>query len=438
MKKLQILTYETKDGIRYGYQFELAPIGKKRKYYKKKGFIRKREAEAAGIEAYNAYYNTGRVPLKPNISYSDYLDIWVEKGLIGFKKESTVNNYRKWIKNKIKPSLGKYYIKDISREMLQDYIVTLYHSGMSLNSITSIMGILSKSFAYAVVNKYITYSPYIQIEIPTSIEPLIETHNSPHVFISHDKMNEIYNRFPEGKSAYIPLRLGYECGLRIGEAFALTWDCVNLKEKYILINKQIQWHNDPSRTEEEKKNSNGSSKCGNGHWYFTEPKYSSVRKIDISDDLAELLQREKDRQAEAKKKYSEFYFYYYSDKDIVNTHLSKQSHITFSTEPLKYKIDFVCREECGKYINSRIMQHVSRVVHKDILDNFDYHSLRHTHTTDLAECGFNENYIKERLGHKSIRTYKNVYEHLSDDMRKYQSQRLNELYINGKIENQFQ
>ena len=99
-----------------------------------------------------------------------------------------------------------------------------------------------------------------------------------------------------------------------------------------------------------------------------------------------------------------------------------------------YPIDFVCRRESGEYTSSRIMQFASREIHKKILEGFDYHSLRHTHATDLAERGFHDKYIQERLGHKSIRTFKNTYEHLSDNMRESESQRLNQFYRGGLIE----
>ena len=44
---------------------------------------------------------------------------------------------------------------------------------------------------------------------------------------------------------------------------------------------------------EEKKTKNGSVDCGNGYWYFADPKYKSVRKIEIDDALVELLRNEK-------------------------------------------------------------------------------------------------------------------------------------------------
>ena len=65
-------------GKSYEYQFETAPIDGKRKSQTKSGFNTKREAELAGIKAYNEYISAGQ-PYKPNdMSYSDYLDYWFE------------------------------------------------------------------------------------------------------------------------------------------------------------------------------------------------------------------------------------------------------------------------------------------------------------------------------------------------------------------------
>lgn len=79
-----IIGYATKKGFRYLYQFEIAPIDGKRKWYKKKGFETKSEAKMAGNKAFNIYYNiSGCLQSKPNISYSDFLDTWIQKGVIG-------------------------------------------------------------------------------------------------------------------------------------------------------------------------------------------------------------------------------------------------------------------------------------------------------------------------------------------------------------------
>lgn len=57
----------------------------------------------------------------------------------------------------------------------------------------------------------------------------------------------------------------------------------------------------------------------------------------------------------------------------------------------------------ASYINSRNMQHVSHIARHELgIPKFDYHSLRHTHATMLAEKGASPKYVQYRLGHKNI------------------------------------
>jgi integrase len=58
------------------------------------------------------------------------------------------------------------------------------------------------------------------------------------------------------------------------------------------------------------------------------------------------------------------------------------------------------------------------------------HSLRHTHTSLLAEAGVSLPQIMERLGHKDEDTTKNVYLHVTEEMKKEASQKFKELMEN--------
>jgi integrase len=65
------------------------------------------------------------------------------------------------------------------------------------------------------------------------------------------------------------------------------------------------------------------------------------------------------------------------------------------------------------------------------------HLLRHTHTSLLAQAGVSLPQIKERLGHKGEDTTKNVYLHVTKEMKKEASQKFKELMrslnFNGRV-----
>ncbi|WP_170313546.1 tyrosine-type recombinase/integrase [Lacrimispora amygdalina] len=77
--------------------------------------------------------------------------------------------------------------------------------------------------------------------------------------LSYEQWEVIINRFPEGHTCFIPLQLAYRCGLRLGEAFALTWNDVDMDAKTLNIDKQVQ--------------------NLDGTWAFYSPKYNSARII---------------------------------------------------------------------------------------------------------------------------------------------------------------
>lgn len=74
--------------------------------------------------------------------------------------------------------------------------------------------------------------------------------------------------------------IGLHCGLRLGEAFALTWDDIDFENKKISVNKQIQWRQF-KRTDEEKKNNNGRNTEDCGCWYYSSTKYKSDRVLEM-------------------------------------------------------------------------------------------------------------------------------------------------------------
>lgn len=67
-----------KRGNYYEYRVEIAPIDGKRQWLSKSGYRTKPEAQEAGVQAYNEYLNAG-IPFKLcDLSYSDYLDYWLD------------------------------------------------------------------------------------------------------------------------------------------------------------------------------------------------------------------------------------------------------------------------------------------------------------------------------------------------------------------------
>lgn len=417
----------------YEYAFEIASVDGKRKRKTKSGFKTKKEAREAGKIAQQIYESVGQVIEPSDMSFSDFLDNWIEYDCRLSCKDITVKGYEKKIRLYIKPALGHYKVKSITKDILQKFIVDMFDNGFSINTISSVKGILSKTFEYGVDRHYILYSPAIKLKIPKNMQPKKQTRQEPHVYISSDKINKIFERFPEGSVAHIPLMLGYHCGLRLGEIYALTWDDIDFKNKTLSVNRQVQWYQ-AERSKESKKKTNGTSESGGGFWYFSEPKCKSYRIIDIDNTLTDLLKREKIKQEKAMTYYDEHYTRYYVEHELIfdgckpNFNVLPMNEIT--QLQTNNEIHFICRREDGTYISPRTSQHTSSVIHHQLkFPEYDTHSLRHTHATMLIENGADMIYVQRRLGHVNQLTTANIYtNHLTDTIRERGKILLNNIY----------
>lgn len=400
-----------KNGIVYEYRFEVESIDGKRKWISKSGFKTLSMARKAGIEALEDYCMFGRVVEPVNMSFADFLEHWINIECESTLNEVTVMNYRKKVKNLINPYLGRYNINTINRDKLQNLLSTLHNNGYARNTLLVVKGILTKCFNYAVISDYLIKSPAHNLRIPKNKNTKVPTRKAPHIYLTNEQLNKIFDRFPVSSSAHLPLMLGLHCGLRLGEVFALTWDDVDLDNKKISVNKQIQWRQYP-RTEEDKKENNGKATSNSGCWYFTSTKYNSDRIIEIDNELYKLLVWKK-----RKHKKENIYYYETPKREI-------------STTPSGKKVHFICVREDGTYVSPRTMQHTSSVIHKQLgIENFDFHSLRHTHATVLLENNAPLKYIQQRLGHKKLDITLNVYQHLTENLIQKGIESLNSIYI---------
>lgn len=418
----------------YEYRFEIASVDGKRKWKTKSGFPTKTAAKEAGKLAQQIYENTGVVKTDADMSYADFLAYWIDKRCKLTCKKATVDSYNKKIRLYINPKLGEYRLKSITTDTLQEFINELFDDGFSPNSIAGIKGVITNSFKFAVSKHYITTSPANDLIIPVNLQPKNKTRQKPHIYIPEEKMDKIFERFPEGHPSYLPLLIAYHTGTRLGETHAIVWDDIDFDNKTISISRQVQWHS-VERMAEDKKKYNGTSKSG-GYWYFNSPKFDSYRIIDIDDTLFNALKKEKERQEYAQKFYAENYTYYYAQSKIITGGIKPEELVPaqnkISTEKTDFRINFVCRRENGTFISPGTARHLSRIVHSELnFPEFDIHSLRHTHATMLVENGADMVYVQKRLGHKDLRTTMAIYaNHITPKIKERNINMLNNIFDN--------
>lgn len=420
------------------YRFEAAPINGKRNTPSKAGFRTKAEAIEAGLAALAAYKSGGQVVKPSEMSYADFLDKWMSTCCAVQVKETTLHGYEKAIRLYIKPELGHYMVSAIRKENLEVFLQDMFDKSFSANTISRVRGILSKSFRWAVDHKYIIATPADRLQTPKKktkdkVVELTEAEQKRRKGKTRDsippeQIKQIFERFPVDTPNHVQLMLGYKCGLRLGEAFGLCWDNVDFKKKVIHIRRQVQWMQDKNRTEEQKKATNGKTGFDNGYWYFTEPKWNSVRTIEIDDELCDLLRNEKAEQDRAKEFYGKHWVYYYEDADG-NISIDSSGKVVNFVAVRKAKVLSGQAQMPGSFISPRTMQHTSSVIHHQMgFPQFDFHSLRHTHATMLCEAGAQPKYVQKRLGHKNIEVTLMIYTHVSEKMSEQGRAVLNSMF----------
>ena len=384
------------------YYFTTEYINGKQKRMSKGGFKTKKEAENAGLAAHTAY-EASMVQQACEMTYSEYLDFWIESYCKVNLKTTTLTGYIKRIDQHIKPSLGQYSLADLTPLMLQTLLNDMFMQGYSRNTLNSIKGLLSSSLSYAVTTaQIISSSPAVALRLPNKrAKPETPTRTKVRQALTREQWNSILARFPEGHSCHIPLQLGYHLGLRLGEAFALIWEDVDFERQTISVNRQVQWDED--------------NKC----WYFTEPKYESYRTIHVDSVLMELLKSEFQKQKRAKE---------YLEKRYAQLCINERDQLSSEGTP----IHLVTVREDGSYIQPRVTQHLNFIVHTQLeMPLFDYHTLRHTHTTMLMEAGVNPLDAQERLGHSKLATTWR-YAHNTVTIKEQTKSLLNKIYVDEK------
>ena len=383
-----------KRGSKWQYRFEAAKVDGKRQRITKSGFATKKEALEAGNKALTEYNRSG-IAFKPSeMSVSDFLDLWMDSYCKTNLKHTTIQTYEKRIRLYIKPKLGMYKLCSITPSAIQDFLNELFHSGMSRNTLTCIKAILSGAFDYAITRlQFLQYNPVSSTKLPRpGARPQKASKKKQRDIVSPEQIQQIFERFPVGHPAHIPLQLAYRCGLRLGEAFGVAWCDIDFELCTLTVNHQVQMDNSVKL------------------WQLTAPKYKSYRTIKLDNIILELLRNEHGKQQRA--------IAYYDD-DYMQLHCDSSGHLNFKDGN---PVHMVMQREDGEFITPRIMQHVGRVIHGHtstpvISEKWDFHSMRHTHTTILLEAGVNIKEVQHRLGHKDIQTTLNIYTHLTQKMQ---------------------
>lgn len=412
-----------KRGNVYEYNFDVAKIEGKRKRISKSGFKTKAEALKQGMIAYNEYLNTGRKIKTNEMSYSDFLDYWLDNHCKINLKYHTIEAYSNIVKNHLKTNLGFYNLSQITKTTLQEFLNKVYvEKGYSKNFLNNIRKVLKCSFNYATENEYVKVNPATNLKLPKYDVP---PKDPAHIF-TDEEINTILERFKNNHCIYYAFLTAYCTGLRIAEVFALTWDDIDFENKTISVNKNILKKNQAGGTKQRHLSGNSTTV-----WYFGTCKTeASYRTIPIGDTLINALKTYKKEQEENKINYGDTYMKHYK-KNVISPYNNKTetkivnaySEIDVALE----EVNFVFVKKNGVYEGTDSCKYPFKVIHYELGIPCRFHDFRDTHATRLIESGADIKAVSKRLGHRNIDITYNIYVRVTEKMENETANKFEEI-----------
>ena len=412
-----------KRGNVYEYNFDVAKIEGKRKRITKSGFKTKAEALKQGTIAYNEYLNTGRKFVSNEMSYSDFLDYWLDNHCKINLKYHTIEAYSNIVKTHLKPNLGFYKLSQITKTTLQDFLNKInVEKAYSKNFLNNIRKVLKCSFNYAVDNEYVKVNSAANLKLPKYDEPPKDV---AHIFTT-EEINTILDRFKNNHCIYYAFLTAYCTGLRIAEVFALTWDDIDFNNKTISVNKNILKKNQAGGTK-------GRHLSGNSTtvWYFGTCKtQTSYRTVPIGDTLLNALKEYKEEQEMYKQNYGDTYMKHYK-KNVINPYNNKPEikivNAYAEIDVALPEVDFVFVKNNGVYEGTDSTKYPFKVIHYELGIPCRFHDFRDTHATKLIESGADIKAVSKRLGHRNIDITYNIYVRVTEKMENETANKFEEI-----------
>ncbi len=367
-------------GSKWEYRFELTPVGGKRKQFSRSGFETKKEALAAGANAYSNYIRKGEIFTPSSLSLADYMKIWQASYLEVNVKKQTQKSYGCMIRNHIVPDLGNYTLATLKAGVLQQWFDGLKKEGtLSYSTICLIKAILREALNYAVnPMEYIEFNPMVNVRLTAP-----KTKPERRSIITREDFGRLIDYMAMHCPDYVlACQIAWHTGMRQNEVLSLTWDDVDLSRDVIHLWRQFQ---DGEQTSLK-------SEAGRRDVYF-------------GPTLHNILVEAGEKQSQDKETYDEWYQGYRLEG----------IRLVECTGP-RGELDFVCRRPNGTRLKGKSIQAIVCKVRKATGIDFVFHSFRHSHATMLVERGVDIKAIQTRLGHSNIAVTLDIYTHETEGM----------------------
>ncbi len=319
-------------------------------------------------------------------SESSYTVLDLVERYVGLKtgvRKSTQAGYKTVINVLKKDEFGSRKIGDIRVSDAKLWLIQLQKNGRGYSSIHTIRGVLRPAFQMAVDDDILLKNPFefhlATVVINDSIRREAITKKQERAFLKFVKDDPHFSKYYEG------IYILFKTGMRISEFCGLTIHDIDMKERTIDINHQLQRLSDME--------------------YLIEPTKTNAGKrvLPMTPDVYECFKTIlKNRKAPKKEpmigKYVGFLYLDKNGMPMVALHWQKYfEHI------------------CEKY----------NKIYKLQIPKITPHVCRHTYCTNMALAGMNPKTLQYLMGHSEIGVTLDVYTHMSFEDAREEMQKMN-------------
>ncbi|KAA0761727.1 tyrosine-type recombinase/integrase [Bacillus sp. TE8-1] len=366
------------------------PTTGKRKQKSKSGFRTKQEAEVAITTLLNDIQQ-GTYQEERKILFKDYADDWIPLYAVENNVKPGTIRIRQHEINKLLPYFAHLKLKNVNRKIYQEAINDLKEKGFAHNTLDGVHRTGKMLFRKALAMGYIKVDPteftYLKRD-KKSIEEL-EAQEIPKYMEKEELALFLETASTKGLEMdhLMFLVLSYT-GMRVGELIALKWKDIHFHQHTISITKT--YYNPSNNTIK---------------YELVTPKTRRSKRTIIVDEMV-IAALEAHRKAQ--QKVMQHFGGTYHDGDFIFAKTDR-----FPGYPI-----FI------KTVENRMARLLKMAaLNKELTP----HSLRHTHTSLLAEAKVGLEEIMDRLGHSDDETTKNVYLHITKELKKEASQKFSQL-----------
>ena len=370
------MAYYRRIGKSWYYTVRITDSKGLRRTIERFGGTTRTQAKQAALDFLASCETTGSYVKVATMKYSVYLDEFMKVYVKPNLRNNTQDPYINYIENIIKPQLGEYTLEKLTPLNIQTMINGLADK-YSYRTLEHILAVVKKSLSEAVgFFNYLAYNPAKAVRLPKLKQE--ETKAEPIVVFDNEDMLKIFEAFPSSHPFYAPIRLAWFTGMRIGECLGLQWEDIDMEKQVIHVRHTLY----------------------DKRWVeLTLPKTKgSNRLISFGQNLKNVLLTVKENQEIRKKEYAGYY----------------------------EESDFVCTRDNGQVLTSERLRYFGTWCKKK-LGHGSFHTIRHTHATNLFTAGWSIDDVSKRLGHTSSTITSRVYSHVSRNRIEKQIKMLDEL-----------